>query len=231
MILLMSYVTLALFPFLKGMQQASQWWHYRQSHYLQCQADQIRDGLLQKLFTIRRSLELSNQEDCHQWSENRQIWVTEIEQVHRLLRHLSDQLAPSHLEESLPLAIRYELEHWKQQNPQIKLNLDLPTEWTYEPPERSRAILMILDELLRIALPHQPHLIIQEPLQIRLTARNYKGELRIGIPYPDPSTLTACCRSHELIYLSQSFQLLTSGWCVSHYKGRTATWSFRWRLL
>lgn len=213
------------------MQQASQWWHDRQSYYLQQQADQIRDGLLQKLFTVRRSLELCEQKEGQPCSEACQSWVTEIEQVHRSLRHLSDQLFPSHLEESLPLAIRYELEHWKQQHPQIKLDLDLPVEWTHEPPERSRAILMILDELLRIVLPQPPHPAIQEPIQIRLTAQNHEGELKVSIPYPDPSTRKECCRSNELIHLSHAFQLLTSGWCVSRHKGRTAAWSFRWRLL
>ena len=231
MLQLISCTPLTLFPFFRQMQQASQWWHDRQSYYLQQQADQIRDGLLQKLFTVRRSLELCEQKEGQPCSEERQIWVTEIEQVHRSLRHLSDQLFPSHLEESLPLAIRYELEQWKQQHPQIKLELDLPTQWTDESAERSRTILMILDELLRIALPQSPHPAIQEPIQICLSARNHEGELKISIPYPDQSTRIECCRSNELIHLSHAFQLLTSGWCISRNKGRIAAWSFRWRLL
>jgi len=215
------------FTSLLELQKTLQWWHYRQSLHLQHQVEKIRDGLLQEVFSVRRGIELLQTDEVSIFDNERQAWLAKVKQVHESLDQISHHLLPFYSEESLPLAIQYALELQKQQNLELNFWAELPAEWMNEPPERSRAILTIINELLQIALPS---LAIHQPLGIQLKTQRCLGKLVIQISYPNQSAIDSCCQSKELRYLEQCFRLLTSGWCVHQRQGLVVTWYFYWRL-
>lgn len=207
-------------------QDALQWWHYRQSLHIQRQVEQIREGLLQEVFSVRRSIELLKTGESSRFDEKRQHWLAKVEEIHRSLEQLSHRLSPFYVEESLPLAIQYGLDQQQQINSEV--SIELPHDWTNELPERNRVILIMIDELLRIASPPLTGLCL--PLRICLKTQNGLGELAVQISYPDRQSIASCCNSKELRYLEQSFRLLTSGWCLHRRQGLMITWYFYWRL-
>lgn len=204
-----------------------QWWSQRQSLYLQRQAEEIRDGLLQDLFTMRRNLELGVANGVEISAQNCQTWLAQIEKVHHALEQLGNSLSPPYIEESLPLAIQYLLERGKILDAQTHFCLEVPSQWSDRTPEYSRIVLMALYELLRIAMPKS---LVEQPLSIRLAARQERGELTVQIVYPDKTKLATFFHLKELKYLSQAFQLLTSGSCACQSQGTTLTWRFCWHL-
>ena len=208
------------------LQRAWQWWYKRQSSQLSFEAERIRDGLLQETFAMRRSLELF-QIKRETSAEYHQVLLKKIEKFHHFLEQLSDRLNPPYLEDSLPLAIQHSLESWQRCDSKLNFQLELPASWSHELPERNRAILMTIDELLRITLAK----IEQETsIHIKLSQQRHRGELMVQIYYPDVSTLNSTFDLEDWEYLKQSFQILASGRCDRSRKERTITWYFRWRL-
>lgn len=178
---------------------------------------------MQEVFSVRRSIELLKTGDSR--LNESQHWLAKVEKIHRSLEQISHHLSPFYVEESLPLAIQYGLN--QQQQIASEVSVELPHEWTNEPPERNRVILIMIDELLRIAAPRR---VSHQPLRICLKAQNGLGELTVQISYPDRQAIVSCCNLKELRYLEQSFRFLTSGWCLHRRQGLAITWYFYWRL-
>lgn len=206
-------------------QRALQWWHQRQWIQLGSEAHRIRDGLLQESFTIRRSLELSLVDNIDISAKIGQDWLNKIEKFHHYLEQLSDRLSPVHIEYSLPLAIQYLLELWRTCNPKLNIEMDLPTHWWHEPPDRSIVILRVLDELIRISMSK---LLTEISIDITLKLQENIGELVVYIFYPDVSTLISYYSLKDLEYLGQTFEMLTSGQCFREIKELSMAWCFRW---
>ncbi|MUL34930.1 hypothetical protein [Gloeocapsopsis dulcis] len=206
-------------------QKALQWWSYSQSLKLANEAAQIRNSLLQELCCMRRSIERSITEPGTVRSS--QEWIQTVELLHHCLAHLSDRLAPPHVEYSLPLAIEFLIESWQAKNAQLNIKTQLPKLWRDEIPNHSIVILQILDELLRILSVKE---LTKISLEISLIPLQYKlNELVVTISYPDVQTLLLCSNLKELKYLKQTFSFLTSGQCFCRRKNLTETLYFRWR--
>jgi hypothetical protein len=208
------------------MQRALQWWFKRQSAQLLSESEQIHNGLLQDVFAMRRSLELSLVDEAGVSSSQGQDWLKKAEKLHESLEQLSDALSPPFLAESLPLAMQCML---KRRRSQLGLNLEvvLPSQWRDESSERNRIVLMVLDELLKLALPKAA---IDATHRVSLTATETAGELAVAVTYPDLETLTSLTQTKELKYLCCCFQCLASGRCVCQRENLTVIWRFRWRL-
>jgi hypothetical protein len=208
------------------MQHALQWWFKRQSAQLLTESEQIHNGLLQEVFAIRRSLELSLVDETGVSPNQGQDWLNKAEKLHQSLEQLSDTLSPPFLAESLPLAMQCMLERLQNQSG-LSLEATLPSRWSDASSERNRIILMVLEELLKLALPKAA---IEDTQRICLSADETTGELTVELTYPDLQTLTSLTQTKELKYLCCCFQCLAPGRCVCQKENLTVVWRFRWRL-
>lgn len=205
-------------------QRALQWWYGRQSSQLCHQAEGIRNGLLQESFTVRRNLELALLEDGERSEQPQQEWLVKIDRLHHALRKLSDQLSPPYLDDSLPLAIQSVLESWKSRSLRYRFGWELPAEWRPESHERSRVVLMALDELLRLTFLDGSG----GAVAVQLHQRGDLGELSVqfsDLDRPTPPRSVA----KELAYLKRAFRFLTFGECFCRHIDQTVVWYFRWR--
>ncbi|MBF2003244.1 MAG: hypothetical protein IGS38_21290 [Synechococcales cyanobacterium M58_A2018_015] len=92
--------------FLRGTQQAMQWWESRRVLRLNAEVEVLRDQVLQELFTMRRCLELDSLETGEAADQQRHVWLAQVETLHQSLERLGFQLSPPYVEDSLPLAIQ-----------------------------------------------------------------------------------------------------------------------------
>ncbi len=222
------------------MEQAWQWWYDKQLRQLDCEASQIRDGLLQQSFVMRRNLELSLLNRKEFSSPIFQEWLTKLENLHSSLQELSDRLSPPYLSEGLPLAIQYLVQKWQTQQPSFQFKLQLPSNWLNKSAARNRIVLTCLEEILQITLARlkantftKPGSITQEIQQkvsilITLDKKQEQNQLKIQITYPDSASAIALQQYQEIKYLRQSFMLLTSGQCCYQCQQQMDEWCFRW---
>jgi hypothetical protein len=208
-------------------EKALQWWSKRQSMHLFQESHKIRDQLLQESFVLRRSIELDLAENPELLRQNHQAWLNQLEQLHHSLEKLSDRLVPAYTEDSLPIAIQCLINSWQIRNLPVKFQLDLPTGWREEQPERNLLIVKILDELLRINLTNNSKKIL---IYIGLKRLSNVEKLTIQATYTDNCTIIKPSKSEELEYLSQTFRVLTSGQCFYRREDSKISWYFSWEL-
>lgn len=211
--------------FYRYTEKALQWWSYRQSKHLFCEAENIRNDLLQESCVMRRMLEslLINEEGIPQ--KFSQEYLERIEKIYHSLAELSDRLAPINCEYSLPLGIQSLAASWCQKNPHLKINLEIPTEWRQESPELNLVILQILNELLQINLVND---FTKIAISINLSLEKKLANLIVDISYCDKATFDSYAKCPNLAYLSKTFQVLTSGNCYRCRKNLTDIWYFQW---
>lgn len=208
-------------------QQALQWWYRRQSIQLGCEADQIRNGLLQESLAMRRTLELSIEDSLEISHRLGQNLIDKIEEFHDSLDRLVDRLEPPYSQDSLPLAIQYIIESWRERIDRVNIDLDLPIEWRYEPPEISRIVLMALNELLRIIFSESlPELSIKVCLKIK----EELAELMVQVSRSDGDIVISDSGLQDWEYLSQSFQFLAPGESLHQHQDSNEVWYFRWGI-
>ncbi|TVP56204.1 MAG: hypothetical protein EA343_24300 [Nodularia sp. (in: Bacteria)] len=225
--LLVTYV-MSLVYFLRSypkIKQALQWWSWRQSVKLFLEAEEIRDGLLQETFIIRRHLDLLTVNHPNSLTTETQECLKKIDQLHHSLVKLSDRLFPASLQDSLPLAIECLLKPLLISYPSQYFYIDMPASWRHEPAERSMIILRALEELLIITIPE---VVTPISIYISLKKQGNLAQLIVTISYPDVSTLVFYSHLPELDYLGESFRFLTGGECFYHSQNFNAIWSFYW---
>lgn len=208
-------------------QKALQWWSKRQSMQLLQESHQVRDQLLQESFILRRSIERDLAENAELLPQNHQAWLNQLEQFHHSLEKLSDRLVPAYTEDSLPIAIQCLIKSWQIRNPPVKFQLDLPTGWRQEQPERNLLIIKILDELLKINLANNSKKML---INIYLSLQSNANQLIIKANYYDNTNLINSLNSKDFEYLSETFRVLTSGQCFYRREDSKISWYFRWKL-
>lgn len=226
--ILVIFYLVTLLMFLKTyykIQQALQWWSSRQSLKLFLEAKTIRDGLLQESFTMRRSLDLLAQDNLNLTINNTQEYLKQADDFYHALVQLSDRLFPAYIQDSLPLAIECLLEPWLTSNSHISFHFDIPTDWRYEPADRSLIVLRALEELLTLTLPGAS---TPSTIFISLKQQKYIGQLMVKITYPDQSTVIFYSTLRELDYLCESFRFLTSGKSFCHKNNLSIICYFYW---
>ncbi|WP_174763536.1 MULTISPECIES: hypothetical protein [unclassified Anabaena] len=208
-------------------QQALQWWFYREFLKLFLESEKIRDDLLQESFTIRRDLDLLIIDNLNLSVTRIPAHIRKIDNFHHSLVQLSDRLCPISIQDSLPLSIECLLEPWINSNPYLDFQINMPVYWRIEEPERSWIILRVLEELLKITLPETESLL---PIYIQITLKQIGsiGLLTVKISYPDISTLIFYSHLPELEYLYDSFKFLISGKCSYFNKNLMSIWHFYW---
>lgn len=213
-----------------GMRRSLRWWYQRQLAQRDCEAEYIREGLLQEMFALRRSLELTllddRAHDDRAHMKEVQHWLTQIETIQHSLEAVMHRLAPPYSADSLPLAIQLLLKEWQAAHPTVKLELDLPIEWDEELVEQRRIVLATLSEWLRIAVSQPlPEALIYARLSQQAQLREFMIQLTTlnGFSHSSEASIA------ELSHLQQSFQTLAAGKCYCHKRGSTLIWSCQWR--
>lgn len=230
---LTTHVALAIFLFVLlwflasyiGMRRSLCWWYQRQALQMSSEAESIREDLLQKLFAMRRSLELALM-DKQAHPKEVQHWLTQLETIQRSLEAVAHRLAPPYLDDSLPLAVQLVLKEWQAAHPTLQLEMDLPTDWVEEPLVQRRMVLATLTAWLQITASH---LRPDARLCVRLSEQAHSREMLIQLTTLNRSDLPSGAAIPELIKLQQAFQVLANGSCYCQKRGATATWFYRWR--
>lgn len=206
-------------------QQALVWWDSRQWMRMSQEAEAIRNSLLQDSFFLRRSIELSLACKSENFHLQEQDYLATIEKFHHSLKDLSNYLFPVHIDDSLPLAIRYLLESWQLRFPRLSLEMELEYDLQPQPHHLSRIVLLALEELLQITCAN-----ISSSLSIfvSLKAQGSSYELKVCLYHFNVSKLTKFHNSLELDHLRLAFQFLTSGKCWHQGEDNKDTWYFLW---
>ena len=214
--------------------QTLRWWSKMQIAQLWHESDRIHNGVLQKVFTVRRELELSMLNEPEVLSGKHRDWLTQIEQIHSSLEALSSRLSPPYLEESLPLAIQAMLQSWTVRYP-LTLKTELPLQWINESPEHNQTLLRLLNEVLRLSLIEKLSLEVLKNtvLWVDLSSIDCHAKLTVRITYPNAKiagAIESTLFNREKRYLNRTFECLNSG-KIFYYKNDIITqWCFRWKL-
>jgi hypothetical protein len=204
-------------------QRALRWWQSRQAIQSHQVAEDIRNGLLQKSFSLRRNLEVALGDATGDIPLN-QAWLNALEDFHNDFKRLSDRLSPPYLEESLPLAIQYRVEEWQLHYPGCEFTLDLPAHWQAEPSEHSLVLLTALDELWRLVCSRPvPHRSIHLRLQIESAMAVLWIQLLTSEEFSPESA--------DLSHLARAFGALTGGTCTYQHQQNQLTMHFRWKYM
>ena len=206
--------------------RALQWWQPRQDDQLYQAAEEIRNGLLQKSFSLRRNLEVTQQGSIVDLALS-QTWLNTLEDLNHDLKTLSDRLSPLYLEESLPLALNARAEQWRVIYPSCQFTLDLPTEWPSEPYDRSQVLIVALDEMFHIVMsPSIPKLSVV----LCLTLKPEMGDLSIQIQTADSQSVDFKFVQKQLSHIARAFVALTAGRCRYQQTQNGLSSNFRWKL-
>lgn len=225
------------------MQRALQWWQSRQENQLHQAAEEIRNGLLQKSFSLRRNLEVAqNSSMVSDRSETigahtpSQTWLNTLEDLNHDLKTLSDRLSPLYLGDSLPLALHARADQWRVVYPNCQFTLDLPTEWLPETYEWSQVLIVALDELFHLILsPSIPKLSVAlclnlEPEMGDLSVQIRETEAQLETQLEVQSTDLKFVPQEQLSYIALAFAALTAGRCRYQQTQNYLSSNFRWKL-
>lgn len=200
------------------------WWYQYQTRLLIEEADNLRNGVLQDVFALRRHLELVNQHEIQDHGNSYESCLQEVEHIYRSLQSLSDRISSPYLEESLPLALQHFLQPWRST---LNLQADLGGLWETEPAEHIAVLLALLNQVLQAiastpAAPHQ----VKVSLQHQAAAKAFT--LRVAYPQTLPQSLIHLSTSEEMAALLQTFEWLSSGTAHLDHQLHTLTWEVTW---
>ncbi len=187
-------------------------------------AELLREQVLQNLFAIRRNLELNADSSVDSWGDKAQ-WLGAVEQVIASLDRLTQSLYPAYIDDSLPLALQYQAEVWRQRMPQLQFSVSVPQQWGSNCPYYNWLILALLDEWL---LALSAELDMTASVVIALAEETSTQRLDIGFLAQHSARLAPAPEIpvHHLITL---FELLLAGQFITQTQGLQTTWQLCWR--
>ncbi|MGG6238584.1 hypothetical protein ACQ4N7_08065 [Nodosilinea sp. AN01ver1] len=190
------------------------WWYRYQAHWLNREADAIRNGLLQDLFAVRRQLELMLGDGG----------VATVEHLYQSLENLGNRLSSPYLHDSLPLAIQQSLLDWPLQ---VLVRAELPGQWPIEPVEHTMLLLSVL-KYLGQTLAAQPNL--PQICVVSLTDSLGRKRFTIYIGYETavPTALLTLDTVEDWRAYLTTFDLLSQGQACSTHEATTLRWTFEW---
>lgn len=203
-------------------QKAVQWWCDRQTLNATEQAESIRDGLLQEIFSLRRSMELQLALQPQNSLENSHRGLPQLEQIYNQLKNLAEQIAPLDLDTNFLFVIKQTLSKWSDERTDLKVSFDFPQDWNYPPSQNIHLILQFLMELLAIAVPEE-----SEEVLINLRSNTHQ-RIEVTVIYSD---LGLHKKNEELVdihYLGQAFEFLVPGTFRQRAWDCQITYSLSW---
>lgn len=205
---------------------ALQWWYERQSIEMSEEAEASKNGLLQELFFLRRSIELLDENLSSNSSQFKGKYLNSTEKLYDSVTELINHLSPAYVDDSLPLAIQYLLSAWKTKVTGVQWVMELPSDWSNESPMYSRVLLSVLDRLFRIILSQQQ---IPQEIRVCLVKQGDVNEVTVEMSYQDTLVVKNIRQMKELNYINRVFYLLISGKFYYHQKKSILTCRFHWQ--
>lgn len=204
-------------------QRSLHWWHGRQAMKLRHEAEELRNGVLQETFVLRRNLEVSLAAFGEAPDDPD---LKRVEKVYGALKDLSDRLSPPYIDESLPHAIQHRLQEWQSRYPAMPMAAIVPEDWHLDRYEHHRAILMVLDELLDLSLAAEP---APESISLHLWQQSQQAHLTLQFIYPEAAGNSVFNPSH-LRDFQHIFRFLMQGRCACRAIDSAICWHFSWKL-
>jgi len=206
------------------LKQAIHWWQRQTMAKQEANAEMLREGALQELFALRRSLELSLAADPSEAAERQLCWLSSLSQISLSLDQLKQTLHPAYISDSLPLALQSRVERWRRQMPQTQFSLTIPPIWPVNCSYGNWLLLTVLDEMMlflepyliagaTIALGLEHHLLMQK-LTINLVNASLNGAL-LG-------------SATTLEHLKTIFEELVTGEWSSQLENEQVLWHLHW---
>lgn len=212
-------------------QQALRWWCQRQTLGDCCEAETIRDGLLQESFALWRQLETAipstNATANPSLQAFSQAQLATVERLHYALQAMGDRLSPPYADDCLILALQHLLERRQVEIPLLKLQTQFPSQWRSEPYQISRTVLSTVDELLHLVIGKTSS-DLPPDIRVQLRSRCNRGELVVQFTYPAGNLPPHPGNTAEFAYLRRAFQILTKGRCFYQIASTSVTWHLLW---
>ena len=220
-------------------QRALQWWNQRQLDRQHQSAERIRDGLLQDLFAIRRSLEVT-QHSSPTGSHLTQV-MTQLDTLHLGLETLSNHLSPPFAHDHFNLAIQHYLQQWQQEHPTVSLVFSLTSMTPIECNGISlnhHLALMSITEWLDIITP-----LLSDAAEVKVMLQaqdnaypcgqdppDHGVVLTLAIKEPKGQQRNAIAQQPSLGFLCHAFRLLSGGQVMDniHQDKPWMQWQFCW---
>ncbi len=215
-------------------QRAWQWWHQHQALQSHRTAESIRDGLLQQTFAFRRYLETLEERGATPSSpEQTARWLERFQTFYESLETLSDELSPPFLADSLPLALKFTLNHWafspsescqRERGPTLQFNL--PTDWPHSAAHQNQVILSIVAALLTLLVPQGQSI---NQVDIDLHHAEAFNTLTLKIDSKPGQSISKISELAELQHLKEIFHSLTAGQLDISQQGNYLTGRLCWQ--
>lgn len=203
--------------------QLLRWWQLYMIQVFRQESDLIRNGALQDLFALRRRLELSGQARLNTEEDQVEHHLAQLEKIYAQLEAFCDRIDPSHLEDSLPLALFHAVKPCQRR---LCLSLDLPHTWEPEPIELTW-LLTLWAKSLSQALSQEG--VLPEECHLTLQYQEAVPSLTFCARYADlvPSSLAVETTS-VLSPMLETFRILANGECQQHSQSHSYTWVLLW---
>ena len=215
-------------------QSALQWWYQRQCDRQHHNAELIRDGVLQTLFALRRSLELTHAQQQSVSSDQ----LGQLESLYGELETISNNLSPAFSRDHVTLAMQHILNQWQSTHPTVTLSSHLTVDHDVD----HHIGLMLLEDCLA-AMDGR----LSETAAVDITFAKHDQPHQHRNDQPEVSeehSLTAMLTLHiqdahdyhrraiatRLVYVCRSFTLLTGGTSVHTQGDKWLQWQFCWPL-
>lgn len=219
------------------------WWEYNRFNQLHYQAEQLRNAPLQDLFGLRRNLELflitHNLREIEAGQKLLSQLKTAIEQLEQSSDRLSSPFDLSKDGASLPLALRHILlqgelldapdrsELQPEPASSIKVNLDLPQQWSQPASVGGLLLLSLVEQLTQHYREAVKDTELVQPISLdaQLVQQPNQAEFTLCLHLlPD----TAAFSPADAEKLCQAFRLLSGGQCQLERSDESEAWRFAW---
>lgn len=209
-------------------QKAMRWWQVYQATHLHHCAEGIRNGDLQDLFALRRTIELLPKLAATE-SFRMQTLLGQVSTLHQDLEALSDELSPPFVTDSFPFALKNILEKSCKKYKQCPCRLSIPEEWPSETIARNHLLIKILQALIEeLCTTYGNEGAISMALSLRQDRRHW-AELRLTLTGIGLDSVKLE-QKLALKQLLQVFEILMPGRYSRKDKKDEREWKLRWKL-
>jgi hypothetical protein len=189
------------------------------------ETDLIRNGVLQEMLALRRQLEVACQQHRETEVFSCDLQLTGLKRLYASLEAMCDRLESPFVQDSLPLALQHSWQRWQEP---IVLHLNLPLDWTPEPIELTRLLLLLIDQLFQQLATISASL---QGGQLSLNSQDGLKRLHLQIAFADELPLAHVhdLRSN-LIPFMKTFHLFTQGQYALEQDVQALTLTLHWAI-
>ena len=187
----------------------------------------LNHDTLQKVFALRRALELSIATGTAPQLADIKRWLDVLEDIYTVLDVLSNRLSMVYCAEDLGLALSTLIQQWQTQNPEVNVLITMKGQLSHTNHSIDRVIIHTIYELLRL----NAEVYAIKALKVCLTVQHQHSRLIIRVDTSatrSSQCLTAESKDNEFTYIKTVFPILTGGLCISQHNEFSHEWWVEW---